>query len=44
VLIHGLTMPSMLWDKVARGLAERGYNILLIGEYTAREPQLRPES
>lgn len=33
VLIHGLSVPAMIWKDVAPELASRGYRVLLYGEY-----------
>lgn len=32
VLIHGLSIPAIIWKDVAPNLAARGYRVLLYGE------------
>ena len=33
VLIHGLSIPAMVWKDVAPTLAARGFRVLLYGAY-----------
>jgi hypothetical protein len=31
VLVSGLQVPALIWDKTARGLAEKGFRVLIYG-------------